>query len=215
MKESIAQSLAELTARYPKLEPLRPELAEAFRMLKDCYENGGKLLVAGNGGSCADAEHIVGELMKEFKRKRPLDAALRQRLAEIDPERGPRLAESVQRGLPAVALSSHPSLNTAFLNDVGSEGMFAQQINVLGREGDVFLAISTSGNSRNIACACVMAKAKGIQVLGLTGKTGGVLRELADLALVMPETETYRIQELHLPVYHWLCMALEEQFFAE
>lgn len=213
MNDFTRESLNQLIIRYPQLEALRSQLLEAFVMLRDCYLEGGKLLVAGNGGSCADAEHIVGELMKEFKIKRPLDTALQEKLQEIDPERGVLLAESIQRGLPAVALSSHPSLNTAYLNDVGAEGMYAQQINVLGRPGDVFLAISTSGNSKNISLACIMARALGMKILALTGKTGGFLKEFADLALVMPSDETYMIQELHLPVYHWLCMVLEQRFF--
>ena len=213
MEEKTRACLDLLVERYPVLAPLKGDIYTAYTMLRDCYEAGGKLLLAGNGGSCADAEHIVGELMKGFKLPRKLRPEMCEQLTEADPERGPVLAACLQQGLPAIALSSHQALNTAFMNDVDGNLMFAQQLGVLGCPGDVFLAISTSGNSKNVYDACVMAKAKGMKIIALSGKTGGRLKNIADLSLIMPSDETYMIQELHLPVYHCLCLMLEEHFF--
>ena len=213
MEEKTRACLDLLVERYPVLAPLKGDIYTAYTMLRDCYEAGGKLLLAGNGGSCADAEHIVGELMKGFKLPRKLRPEMCEQLTEADPERGPVLAACLQQGLPAIALSSHQALNTAFMNDVDGNLMFAQQLGVLGCPGDVFLAISTSGNSKNVYDACVMAKAKGMKIIALSGKTGGGLKNMADLSLIMPSDETYMIQELHLPVYHCLCLMLEEHFF--
>ena len=213
MEEKTRSCLDLLVERYPVLAPLKGDIYTAYTMLRDCYEAGGKLLLAGNGGSCADAEHIVGELMKGFKLPRKLRPEMCEQLTEADPERGPVLAACLQQGLPAIALSSHQALNTAFMNDVDGNLMFAQQLGVLGCPGDVFLAISTSGNSKNVYDACVMAKAKGMKIIALSGKTGGRLKNMADLSLIMPSDETYMIQELHLPVYHCLCLMLEEHFF--
>lgn len=204
-----------LMARYPELEGLRNEIRAAYDLLEKCYENGGKVLIAGNGGSCADAQHIVGELMKGFKLRRKMSEEFCKKLKAIDPVRGEKLAEDLQDGLPAIALDSHSALNTAFMNDVDGLEMYAQQLNVLGTEKDVLIGISTSGNSKNVMYAAVVAKAKGMKVLGLTGGTGGQIAEIADVALIMPTTETYMIQELHLPVYHCLCLMLEERFFGE
>lgn len=204
-----------LIERYPVLEPVKERIAKSFEIMRACYAAGGKLLIGGNGGSCADAEHIVGELMKGFKLQRPLDAAMVNALTEVDADLGAALAKQLQGGLPAIALSSHPALNTAFLNDVNGEMMYAQQVNVLGRPGDVFLGISTSGNAKNVQYAAITAKAKGMKVVALTGKTGGTLDRVADVNMIMPNQETYQIQELHLPVYHCLCLMLEEYFFGE
>ena len=213
MKPNVKQHLDTLITRYPELAPIREDIATMIMTIARCYEQGGKLLLAGNGGSCADAEHIVGELMKGFKLPRRLSEDMQNRLTAMDSVRGKLLAEKLQLGLPAIALSSHPSLNTAFMNDVDSGLMYAQQLNVLGSKGDVFLAISTSGNARNICDAALVAKAKDITVIALTGGNGGMLREYADIAVIMPCNETYQIQELHLPVYHCLCLMLEEHFF--
>lgn len=213
MEERTIACLDLLAERYPVLAPLKADIFSAYAMLRDCYESGGKLILAGNGGSCADAEHIVGEMMKGFKLPRRLGAEMREKLTAVDEERGTVLAERLQQGLPAIALSSHQALNTAFMNDVDGNLMFAQQLGVLGRPGDVFLAISTSGNAQNVYDACVMAKAKSMKILALSGKNGGKLKEIADLSLIMPSNETYMIQELHLPVYHCLCLMLEEHFF--
>ena len=181
--------------------------------MEHAYERDGKLLVAGNGGSAADSEHIVGELMKRFKLPRPLDSSIVERLRSVDFERGNYLANSLEKSLMAIPLVSHEVLSTAYINDVDSYGVFAQQLLGYGRPGDVFLAISTSGNSENILNASVVAKAIGISVIGLTGFDGGKLIDYADVTVRVPEKETYLIQELHLPIYHCWCMMLEERFF--
>ena len=205
--------LEELIRRYPVLEPVKEQIAQAYELIKECYETGHKLLVAGNGGSGADSEHIVGELMKGFKKERRLPKDMALRLAEADREAGTELAGKLQGALPAIALTGHPGLSTAFLNDVDGKMIYAQQVYGYGVEGDVLLAISTSGNSENIHYACVTARAKGIKIVGLTGRDGGKLKQDSDVAIVVPETETFKIQELHLPVYHALCLMLEEYFF--
>lgn len=205
--------LEELVERYPKLAAVRSEIEAAYHILETCYQNGGKLLIAGNGGSSADAEHIVGELMKGFVKRRELPNVLQTALEAEDPEGGKALAARLQGSLPAIALSGHPALSTAFLNDVDGEMIYAQQVCGYGQPGDVLLGISTSGNAKNIDYAVTVAKAKGMPVIGLTGKDGGRLGARADVAIVVPEQETYRIQELHLPVYHALCLMLEERFF--
>lgn len=205
--------LEELIGRYPGLLTVRADIEAAYRILEGCYRQGGKLLIAGNGGSSADAEHIVGELMKGFVKRRKLPEAMKEALLRADAEHGEALAEKLQGGLPAIALSGHPALSTAFLNDVDGDMIYAQQVCGYGKAGDVLLGISTSGNARNIDYAVTVAKAKGMKVIGLTGKDGGRLRERADAAVIVPEQETYRIQELHLPVYHALCLMLEERFF--
>ena len=183
--------------------------------METCYENGGKLLIAGNGGSAADSDHIVGELMKGFVKRRPVSAEFAEALKQADPERGEELAKKLQGGLPAIALTNHTALSSAFANDVDGMLSYAQQVNGYGKAGDVFLGISTSGNSENVMYAAVTAKAKGLKVVGLTGKTGGKLAKLADVAIIVPEQETYKIQELHLPIYHVLCLMLEDKFYAE
>ena len=205
--------LEELAARYPVLRPVQKSVLAAYEVLEACYARGGKLLIAGNGGSCADAEHIVGELMKGFLKPRRLREELQERLCAEDEENGARLAAALQGGLPALALNGHPGLSTAFANDVDADMVYAQQVCGYGEEGDVFLGISTSGNAANIHYALVAAKAKGMKVIGLTGKDGGKLGRYADTAIIVPEQETYKIQELHLPIYHTLCLMLEEFFF--
>ena len=202
-----------LIRRYPALAPVRDSVLAAYETMKECYENGGTLLVAGNGGSCADSEHIVGELMKGFVKPRHVPEEFARALTQADPERGPELAAKLQGGLPAIALTGHNGLTTAFANDVDSSMAFAQQLNGYGRKGDVFLGISTSGNSANVLYAMAVAKAKGIRTIALTGRDGGTMGRTADVAVIVPETETYMIQELHLPVYHALCLMLEEHFF--
>lgn len=212
---SVNGQLELLIERYPILESVKTEIDRAYRVLESCYVQGGKLLVAGNGGSCADSEHIVGELMKGFCKRRPVTKEFAKALEKIDARRGNELAGKLQQGLSAIALTGHPGLSTAFLNDVDGSLIYAQQVCGYGKAGDVFLGISTSGNAKNILYAAVTAKAKGMPVIGLTGKDGGELGKAADVAIIVPETETYRIQELHLPVYHTLCLMLEERFFAE
>ena len=205
--------LALLINRYPVLEPVKEDIFQAYRLLEKCYEGGGKLLIGGNGGSSADSEHIVGELMKGFCKKRQVPEDFAGKLMEADKERGKYLAEKLQQGLPAIALTGHTALSTAYLNDVDGLLTIAQQLYGYGKKGDVFLGISTSGNSENILYAAAAARAMEIPVIALTGKDGGRLAEAADVAIIVPEQETYRIQELHLPVYHALCLMLEERFF--
>lgn len=204
-----------LIERYPKLAVCKEDIKNAYKLLETAYQQGRKLLVCGNGGSASDSEHIVGELMKEFKLKRKVYGKHAAALKEIDPELGQVLADNLQGALPAISLTAHSSLQTAFMNDVVPELVFAQQVNGYGNAGDVFLGISTSGNSKNVLYAAVNAKAKGLKVIGLTGAKENRLMKYADVCIRVPETETYKIQELHLPVYHCLCLMLEEKFFGE
>ena len=190
-------------------------IVEAYQILEESYTNDGKLLVAGNGGSAADAEHIVGELMKGFVNPRKLEAEYSDALITVNNELGRVLSENLQGALPAIALDGHLALTTAYLNDCEPLLCFAQQVNGYGRKSDVFLGISTSGNSRNILYAATVAKAKGMKVIGLTGEKDSKLSEISDTCIQVPETETYKIQELHLPVYHCLCLMLEDTFFGK
>lgn len=210
-----SEILEELTARYPSLSACRAEVWEAFALMARSYAGGGKLLVCGNGGSAADSEHIVGELMKGFRKARRPDKAYRERLVEADAELGGVLAERLQGALPAIALGGHYALGTAYMNDCDPLLCFAQQVNGYGREGDVLLGISTSGNSRNVAYAAVAARARGMKVVGLTGRGASRLSAASDVCIRVPEAETFKVQELHLPVYHALCLMLEDAFFAD
>lgn len=203
----------DLLVRYPKLEAVRKDLLDAYELMRQCFEAGGKLLIAGNGGSAADSEHIAGELMKGFLKKRPLSAELRRRFTEIEPARGREISERLQGALAVLPLTSQDALSTAFLNDMNVENIFAQKIMGYGKKGDVFLGISTSGDSTNIINAAITAKALDIQVIGLTGDTGGMLKNYCDVLVRAPENENYKVQELHLPIYHCLSMMLEEFFF--
>lgn len=205
--------LDDLILRYPVLAVCKKDIAKAYSTLRDCYQQGGKLLVAGNGGSAADAEHMVGELMKSFHKPRPLPASFQQNLAATDPVLGTYLAKTLEQPLSAIALVCHESLSTAFLNDKDGKAVFAQQLLGYGKKGDVFLGISTSGNSENVIYAAVAANAIGIKVIGLTGNNGEKLSQFADISICVPEYETFKIQELHLPVYHCLCLMLENYFF--
>ena len=202
-----------LIERYPKLAVCKEDIKKAYELLETAYKAGRKLLVCGNGGSASDSEHIVGELMKEFKLKRKVYSDQAAALKAIDPELGQVLADNLQGALPAICLTGHSSLTTAFMNDANADLVFAQQVNGYGKAGDVFLGISTSGNSKNVLYAAVNAKAKGLKVIGLTGAKESKLMKYADVCIRVPETETYKIQELHLPVYHCLCLMLEEKFF--
>ena len=205
--------LQQLIELYPVLEPLKAVINDSCLAIVESFANGGKLLIAGNGGSAADAEHIVGELMKSFVKERNLPSDFREKLTKVDSEIGGYLIKRLQAGLPAINLSGHPSLNTACINDIEGGMTFAQQVYGYAKDRDVFLGISTSGNSRNILCAAVTAKAKGLKVIALTGGDGGLIKKIADLSIIVPEKETYKIQELHLPVYHCLCLMIEEHFF--
>ena len=209
------KQLETLIKRYPALSVCEEEIEKAYEIMEECFATGHKLLIAGNGGSCADGEHIAGELMKGFKLQRKCTEEFAKKLKSIDAERGAELAEKLQGGLPTIALDNHQALNTAYVNDVENGGLltYAQQVYGYGKAGDVLLGISTSGNSKNVAYAAVVARAKGMKVIGLTGAKGGNLANVADVTIKVPEMETYMIQELHLPVYHCLCLMLEERFF--
>lgn len=204
-----------LISRYPALQNNRNDIISAYLILEKCYLDGGKLLIAGNGGSAADSEHIVGELMKSFVLPRKLDTSYAQKLIEIDSEMGTILAENLQGAMPAIALDGHLALTTAYMNDCVPELCFAQQINGFGKPEDVYIGISTSGNSKNILYGAVAAKAKGMKVVGLTGAKDSKLMNLADVCVKVPQTETYMIQEYHLPIYHCWCLMLEDKFFGE
>lgn len=213
LEPNIQKHLDLLVQRYPDLDACKEDIEKAYRILEECYTHDGKLLIAGNGGSAADSEHIAGELMKRFKTPRPVPADFAERLRKVDPVRGPELAKNLEQGLMAIPLVAHEALSTAYINDVDGLGVFAQQLYGFGRPGDVFLGISTSGNSKNVMSATVVARALGLKVIGLTGAKGGELANAADVTIRVPETETFMIQELHLPVYHCLCLMLEERFF--
>lgn len=203
----------DLIQRYPIMKAIEEQIFESFNIMRDCFANDGKLLIAGNGGSAADSEHMAGELMKRFKIPRPVNSQFAQRLREIDFVRGSALAENLECSLMTIPLVDHVALTTACVNDVDGLSIFAQQLFGYGRAGDVFLGISTLGNSQNIIHAAVVAKALKIKVVGLTGADGGELASVADIVVKVPEKETYKIQELHLPIYHCWCMMLEQVFF--
>ena len=213
MNEKVEYQINLLIERYPALEVCKDKIIEAYKILEESYHNGGKLLIAGNGGSAADSEHIVGELMKAFKLPRTLDESFQKDLIKEDEELGTVLANHLQGALPAIALDGHFSLTTAYMNDCEPLLCFAQQVNGFGNKNDVFLGISTSGNSKNILYAAVCAKAKGLKVIGLTGEKENKLEKISDVCMKAPSKETYMIQEYHLPIYHCLCLMLEERFF--
>ena len=212
MKETTKNILTELITRYPALQPMEGDIANAFESMRGCYENGGKVFVCGNGGSTSDSEHIVGELMKCFRKKRAIDTALAENLAK-EGELGQELISYLEGGLPAISLCGHPALTFAYLNDTNPMLTFAQQLSVMGRAGDVLLSLSTSGNSKNCVYAAVVAKAMGIKTVFLGGGTGGKLKDMSDVSVIVPAKETFKVQEYHLPVYHCLCAMLEEEFF--
>jgi len=213
MEENIIKILDDLIIRYPELDIAYDNILNSYKILEEAYSSGRKLLVAGNGGSAADSEHIVGELMKGFVKPRKLEKEACDRLKSVDEKLGTVLADNLQGALPSIAVTGHVGLSTAYLNDCNPLLSFAQQVNGFGREGDVFLGISTSGNSENILYALVTAKAKGMKTIGLSGRDGGKMKGFCDEIIIVPEKETFKIQELHLPVYHALCLMLEERFF--
>lgn len=202
-----------LIERYPSLVVCKEDIINSYLLLEECYKNSHKLLLAGNGGSASDCEHIVAELMKNFEIKRPIDKKIIDELKSINNEYSKTLIDKLEGCLPVISLINHDSLNTALINETDSELIFAQQLNAYGNPNDVFLAISTSGNSRNIIYAALLAKAKGLKVIGLTGKNESELSKIADVTIKVPEDRTYMIQELHLPIYHTLCLMLECKFF--
>lgn len=203
----------ELLDRYPALNACRDEIQAAAHAWIHCYEHGGKLLACGNGGSCADSGHIVGELMKGFLKKRPLSREQMDRMRQNNPQLEEAALTRLQNGLPAISLPEMTALNTAFCNDVDPELIFAQPLMGLGQAGDILVCISTSGNSKNVVAAAQVGKGLGLTVIALTGKGGGKLKEIADIWIGVPETETFKVQELHLPVYHYLCAQTENHFY--
>ena len=193
----------DLLIRYPQLNICKNDIENALALMIDTYKKGGKILVCGNGGSSADADHIVGELMKGFLKSR-----------KVTDERIPQeLREKLQGALPAISLSAHTSLMTAAINDNDADMVFAQQVYGYAKDNDLLIAISTSGNSKNVVNAVKVAKSLGIKTIALTGETGGELKQLADVTICAPSTETYKIQEYHLPIYHYLCASVENEFF--
>ena len=207
MKDTTLAKIDNLIERYPALSVCRQSITEAVEALCNTYKNGGKVIVCGNGGSAADSEHIVGELMKKFRRRRTVPAAVAAKLP-------PDLVARLEGGLPAVSLVSMTSLLTAFANDVAWETAFAQQVLALARPGDVLMTLSTSGNSANCVHAAEAMRAVGGVVVAFTGARPSALSRVADATIAVPETETYRVQELHLPVYHALCAGVEQALFA-
>ena len=207
------ERLSLLLKRFPALQGCEKELGAAFDLLVAAYQNGNKLLVCGNGGSAADSEHIVAELMKGFLKRRPIPAAHALQLEQSGGTSGKLIAGRLQGTLAAISLPSQVSLITAIANDLDFDMIFAQQVYGLGRAGDVLLAISTSGKSKNVLNAVLVAKAFGLKSIALTGRAGGDLAPLADVAIKVPSDNVAEIQELHLPVYHWLSSELEEVFF--
>ncbi|HOJ11093.1 MAG TPA: SIS domain-containing protein [Clostridiales bacterium] len=191
----------------------REDIISAFSTIVQCYEKGGKAMVCGNGGSAADSEHIVGELMKGFILKREIPFKDKERIKAAFPENAEYLAKNLQGALPAISLVSQTAISSAFINDVAADMVYAQQVYGYAREGDVLISISTSGNASNVANAVKIAKAFGVKTIGITGKSGGMLRNLCGVTIRVPAEETFRIQEYHLPVYHAVCAAVEEEFF--
>jgi len=204
----------QLIFSYPGLDVCRADIEAAFNVLRDCYRRGGKVLTCGNGGSASDAEHIVGELMKGYLLKRPVPEEMRTKLTATSPEDGDYLANHLQGGLPALSLVSQTSLLSAIANDTAADMVYAQQVYGYGREGDVLIGISTSGNSANVIRAMQVARTLGLHIIGLTGRTGGKLKPLCDVCIRVPANDTTLIQERHLPIFHVLCAMLEEEFFA-
>lgn len=213
MEHGLLEYVELLIKRYPILSVCRKDIITGYKLMEHSYRQGGKLLIAGNGGSAADAEHITGELMKKFKIPRPVSREFAEKLKKENAAIGKQLAESLECGLMAIPLVTHEALFTAYMNDADGECVYAQQLFGYGRKGDVFLGISTSGNSQNVVNAAIVANAMGIHVIGLTGDEGGILSQIADVTVRVPEMETYIIQELHMPVYHCWCMMLEKKFF--
>jgi len=206
-------SIDELIQRYPLLAACRADIESAFRALVDCYAAGGKVLVCGNGGSAADADHIVGELMKGFLRKRPLPPEMRVSLAAADPELGGEIAAKLQGALPAINLSAASAFTTAFGNDVSAHLTYAQAVIGYGRQGDALVGLSTSGNATNVLAAFCVARGLGLKTIGMTGSKGGRMVGRCDILIKVPAESTPKVQELHLPIYHCLCAMIEAHFF--
>lgn len=207
----------ELIRRYPALKTCKKDLEKCLSTMIQCFKSGNKILIAGNGGSAADSDHISAELMKSFYLKRPLPNEFKEKLIAVDKIHGLKISEKLQQPLVALSLPDSSALSSSFSNDIenGDKFLFSQKIYALGKPNDIFLAISTSGKSENIINGAVTAKALGIKVIGLTGGNGGTLKDFCDVCIIVPENKTHLIQELHLPIYHWLCLELEKEFFGE
>lgn len=214
MKEKTKNIIDDLIQQYPNLLSIKQSILDATEVLIETYEQDRKLLVCGNGGSASDSLHIVGELMKSFNEKRKIDQETYNKLKVLYPNEADSFYSTIEGALEAHSLVSETALITAFSNDKSADYVFAQQVYGMGRSGDVLFAISTSGNSKNVLLACQMAKARDMRVVGLTGKTGGKMVDYCDVTIIVPETKVYKIQELHLPIYHALCSALEIEFFS-
>ena len=212
MKETAKKIYEELFERYPSLCGIKENVLKAFEAIKLTYEQGGSLYCAGNGGSSSDCEHIVGELLKSFKKRRAVDEKTANNLSSYG-EDGEYILSKLEGSLPATSLISQTGILTAFANDKSWDTAIAQQLYGLGKQGDCLVVLSTSGNSKNCVYAVLVAKAKGIKTIAFTGVAGGKLKDICDVAICVPEMETYKVQELHLPVYHCLCAMLEEEFF--
>lgn len=215
MKNETGSILEQLFDTVPQLTACGSSIENAFELLRQCYTQGGKVLACGNGGSAADSEHIVGELMKGFILKRRICLTDSEKLKSVFPEDGQYLAENLQGALPAISLVSQSAISSAFINDVAPDMVFAQQVYGYGRPGDVLIGLSTSGNSKNVVNAIKVAKVFGIKTVGMTGESGGMMNELCDICIKVPATATYRVQEFHLPVYHALCAMIEAEFFRD
>ncbi len=213
MKENVEKIFNKLFSDHPSLTGIRDDILKAFNIMKECYENGGKIMICGNGGSASDSEHITGELMKGFILKRNIPYSDREKIADRFPEDVEFISANLQGALPAISLVSQTSLISAFSNDVSGKMIFAQQVYGYKDEGDVLLGISSSGNSEKVVYEIKVAAAFGLKTIGLTGRDGGQMGRLCDAAIVVPEQETYRIQEYHLPIYHALCAMIELHFF--
>ena len=202
-----------LYERYQNLNTIKSDIEDAKNAIIESFKAGGKLLLCGNGGSAADCEHIAGELMKGFMSKRSLSEEQKQSMINNADYINRDWLNELQSALPAISLTSANALNTAFCNDVNPELIYAQQLMGLGKKEDIVFCISTSGNSKNVYAAATVAKALGIKVIALTGKSGGKLKEIADICICAPESETYKVQEFHLPIYHYICAEAEKYFF--
>lgn len=209
----MASEIQNLIHRFPNLKFLKDNIESIVQSVMDTYKSGGKILVCGNGGSSADADHIVAELMKSYAKSRPLTDDLKNKLNGIAKDRGPILASHLEQGIPAISLSSATALNTAISNDIGADFIFAQQVISYGYKGDILIGISTSGNSQNVIDALIAAKAKNLICIGFTGKEGGNMKDYCDILINVPESKTALIQELHLPIYHTICDLIEQKLF--
>lgn len=213
MKQITESYITAFFERREDLQFLRGQVLDTVEMLVNAFGSGNKLLLCGNGGSCADCEHIAGELLKGFLLKRPVKQELTEELTRRYGDQGKEIGMKLQQGLPAISLGTHAAAISAFANDVDASLVYAQQVLAYGRQGDILLGISTSGNAENVSAAMMTANSLGLRTIALTGRDGGKLARLAEISLIMPQQETYRIQEEHLAIYHLLCAAVEYELF--